>query len=170
MKMRSLLLILSGVVASAGWAEFLDEDTKGLRVDLVLDENSFDYSNWGVEGGFGVSLFPLDEVGIFAGYRENDSRTALSGGVFVEENYPIDAALVPFAGLAAGYGETDSDYGEEEGDVFVRVQGGLKFLFSDNKAVALTLSYSASPSEIFPGDRDPADHAIDLRLGMRFYY
>jgi hypothetical protein len=165
-------IILVLITAGTTWGGYPDENSKAVRLDLLMDEHTFKESEVGGELGFGVAMFQIDQLGLFANYKGYNGLEFKSLGLFVEENYLVSYSIHPFLGTGVGYAWADpnEDNGTEK-SVYFRFQGGLKMPVIKNRAaLALTLMYSVSPNDIFLDKNKLEDSKIEVNLGMRFYY
>lgn len=171
MKSRLIQLIaLSVLIAGSVFGAYPEEDAKSVRLDLVMDEHTFNEAEVGGEIGFAVAVFNIDQLGLFANYKGYNGQQFKSIGVFVEENYLANKPVNPFIGAGVGYAWTEPKNADTDKDVYFRLQAGLKVPLSKHMAISAMLSYSICSDDIFLEDEALTDNIIELSLGMRFYY
>jgi hypothetical protein len=175
--MHKALLSIAAVlllIPAAAPAEFLSEDKLALRVDAILDTDTTDDPTWGIQLGFGTALFPMDEVGLMVGYREDDDQTLKDASLYIEEHYRTGTPIYPFAGVAVGFAWYDPEAvgAEEEESWFLRLSAGVKIALADWVAVSVAAQYSiALNDDIFLDDDGQLDDTnLEFVAGLRFYY
>lgn len=178
--MKNSLQIAVGIVLVAAGANagMLDEGTQSVRVDYLYDDEAFSDSAHGAEVGFGLSLYDLDDLGIFVSHMENSDMEAQALGLSVEQHWPVKdlRGLVPWAGAGAGYGWLDIDgkgpdaIDVDKGGFFARVEGGLKLMLTDCFALNASARLHYSTREIYAAKDETEDTNWDFALGVRFYY
>ena len=168
--LKTALLVLT-LSSSVAFAEYLEEGTRTLRLDIYANDDSFDASSVGIEGGFGVSLYSLDDVGLFlSGYDTDDDGKFKAGGIYIEENYPINKLLAPFAGLSLGWGDVSDAPGDNPSGIFGRVQAGLNLQVSSPWSLSAAIRYSLAEKDLFPDSGSLNDNRWDVSFGVRFHY
>ena len=176
--MVALGVLVGAGSVSAGW---LDEGTRSIRTEYVWDDDAGTEDAHGFEIGFGSALYELDDVSVLLTYLENSDVERQFLALSMEENWPIralEAPLVPFVGVAAGYTWTDIDNSavpgggeDEEGGFTVRLELGVKYVFCQWFALSGSGRYSYCTSDIFPDDDLDVNHTNwDFAIGARFYY
>lgn len=169
--MKKWLPIVVLLLAGSAFADYLDENTRVLKLDLIVDSNSFDDSLLGVEAGFGVAIFDQSVVGLFLGAAENESDGSFRfGGLEVEEHYRIHNRIIPFAGAAAGFASTDLPDQERQDGFMGRLAAGVKLKLSESWSLSAAFRYWLATDYIFI-DGETTDRArADVAAGLRFIY
>lgn len=158
-------------LAAPGFAQFMETDTKVLKLDVFVDEDAFDDEYIGLEVGFGVALYDLDKVGLFGGGAETkDDLNFQFVGLEIEEHYPIGMGLIPFAGLAAGYSHAELKGIKERDGFFGRAHGGVKIPITRNIVMAGMIRFWLAPEDVILDDGDLNDNRWDVAAGVRWLY
>ena len=169
-RLLAMLSIAALALAIPASADILEEDVRALRFDVFADEDAIDDSSLGFEFGFGQAIFPLDEVGLFVGYKDTDSDARFRlAGLYIEEHYPI-GQIAPFAGIDLAYADTETGLGEDLNGFLGRLRLGVKVFLSDHFAISGTLRYGISSKDLFLDGKGSDDQKLDFSAGVRFYF
>ncbi len=169
-RLLSLLSVATLALAVPASAEILQQDVRALRFDVFADEDAIDDSSLGFEFGFGQALYPMDEVGLFVGYKSTDSDARFRlAGLYIEEHYPV-GMIAPFAGLDFAYAEVEDGFGGETDGFLGRLRLGVKLFLSEHFNINAAVRWGISSNDVFLDGKETDDQKIDVSAGVRFYF
>lgn len=143
-------------------------------------------SNIDFEGPTGLSMVDNGSVGYFImdnleigavlttlyienGADNGDDLTAFGLGPFVEYNFDLEMAVVPYVGASLTYQYLDA--GTLDDDAFqVRGDIGIKYFMTENWALDGAIYLAWASEDIFPNDGEFKDTDIGLVIGIRTYF
>jgi outer membrane protein W len=158
------------LVAGVSYGASLKQGTQEIVIEGLFDPDSqFDQQiDLGVK--YGQFIQDSVEVGVLAGYSDNDLIEAMEFGGFAEYNFDQGTEIVPFVGVAVSWANVDGDDIESEDAVVASGSAGVKYFLAENVAVAADVTYAQASEDIYSEDGgDLEDKDLTVNLGMRFY-
>jgi hypothetical protein len=172
MKKTLVVAVALALCASmSAQADFLDLETRTVRADVTYDPSFSRDGAWGGELGVGGALVPLDDAGIWGGYRDHSDGIQRALGLYVEEHYAKTSPLIPYIGVGLGWAWLSNRRDNYSADsILARFQTGVKVLLNENVAVAANVLLSWTDEELWMTKTDVKDTNVGYSLGLRFYY
>ena len=179
--MRILLaftLSMVMTVASAS-AEFLVKDSQTVRLDYIFDDDLGPDDGSGFEIGFGTAVYELDDLAVAYTYIDADDVEHQQLVLSAQEYFPIrQIPIIPFVGVAAGYGWTDVSSNVDgpvdfdRGSFVLRLEGGAAIKLCDWFSLFASARLNFAATDIFPDGSltDLEDTNWNFAFGGRFYY
>jgi opacity protein-like surface antigen len=90
-------------------------------------------------------------------------------GLVGEYHVEFGKDLVPYVGLAIGWGKSEFGSLDESAFVYGPI-AGLNYFLADNVALDLAITYRFASADVFINDFQPEDHDLSSSIGLRVMF
>lgn len=172
MTRKILAIALIAAIAASAQGMFLEEGTSELSLSGLLDFDTANGTLTDLNVFYGYFVMDYLEVGLEAGYLNDDAFRVWALGPKADYNFDIGYSVVPFIGGALKFASAEQKVIDESDNAGIAaLDAGAKFFITEYAAISVALVGELATDDIY-AEKDGETSSTDTRieLGMRFFF
>ncbi len=171
--MRKLILALV-IVATAlapAHALFIAQGTSELGLSGIMDFETSAGTLAQASVSYGYFVQDALQLGGMIEVWNDDDITAWTLGPRVEQNFDLGIEMVPFLAASLRFAAIDGlPNSDSKNALILGGEAGLKFFLNEYLAVSGALKIDLATDDIYPSEKDYAQHDIRIEFGLRTFF